>query len=55
MIMGHLLWDKLIRHFHDELSLPALAPQTTLFGLLDYPINIKQIINHILKLMSKSI
>lgn len=40
-------------NFHGELSLPALTPQTALFGLLDDLINIKQNITHISKRMSQ--
>ena len=35
------LLEQLIRHFHDELTLPTLATQAAVFGPLDDPVNNK--------------
>ena len=35
------LLEQLIRHFHDELTLPTLATQVAVFGSLDDPVNNK--------------
>ena len=49
------LWLQLNRHFHSDLTLPILTPQTTIFGIFNDSVSSIHLINHIMHLFESYI